>query len=82
MKRLHFNLADIIKVEVGQKEISDCIPPTFRIQSGEDKANCFISITTKLKGSVKIMLKSVLMRDACLKGFNLLIERAKSSREE
>lgn len=82
MKRLHFNLADIIKVEEGQADKSDCIPPTFRIQTGEDRANCFILVTTKLKGSVKIMMKSVLMRDACLKGFNLLIERAKSSRKE
>ena len=82
LKRLHFNWVDVISVEEGREELSHSLPARFKIQPGDDRANCFVSISTKLKGNFQMVFKSELMRNACLKGFSLLIAKRKSAGDE
>lgn len=82
LKRLHFNWTDVISVEEGQEEDCHVLPPRFQIDTGENRANCFVSVSTKQKGDFMMVFKSELMRNACLKGFCLLIAKRKNTEDE
>jgi hypothetical protein len=82
LKRLHFNWTDVISVEEGQEEICHSLPPRFQMDAGENRANCFVSVSTKQKGDFMMVFKSEKMRNACLKGFCLLIAKRKNTEDE
>ena len=75
MKRLHFNWADVIGIQEGTDNLSNLLPPNFNILPGEDRAKCFLSISTKLKGDMQMVFKSELLRNACLNAFRHIISR-------
>lgn len=82
LKRLHFNWTDVISVEEGKEEICHSLPPRFQMDAGENRANCFVSVSTKQKGDFMMAFKSEKMRNACLKGFCLLIAKRKNTEDE
>lgn len=69
MKRIHFNWADVTSIQEGTDDLYNFLPPNFTILPGEDRAKCFLFISTKLKGNMQMVFKSELLRNACLNAF-------------
>ena len=80
MKKLRFDWNALNGAEASELSPHFIIPSKFKVSHGESINNCFMKVSTVAKGDFLIALKSSGMRDACLRGLELvLLSRTSSS---
>ena len=73
MKKLRFDWDALNGAEASELSPHFIIPSKFKVSHGESINNCFMKVSTVAKGDFLIALKSTGMRDACLRGLELVL---------
>ena len=77
MKKLRFDWDSVTEVETSQSSTSYILPLKFRLIDGENINDCFMKMVTLEKGEIQVAFKSQKLRDACLRGFRLMMQQRK-----
>ena len=73
MKKLRFDWDALNGAEASELSPHFIIPSKFKVSHGESINDCFMKVSTVAKGDFLIALKSTGMRDACLRGLELVL---------
>jgi len=73
MKKLRFDWKEVTGAETSELSPHFIVPSKFKVLPGETIDNCFLKVSTTLKGEFHCAFKSTALRDAVLRGFSLVI---------
>ena len=73
MKKLRFDWNEVTGVAISELSPHFIVPSKFKVLPGEVIENCFLKVSTTLKGEFHCVFKSTALRDAVLRAFSLVL---------